>query len=94
MSLVQDPVLSINVYSLFKFVNLTQNLSISNFEILSFNVDFLGSFKCVDVFVDGMRGCRQSTYIKLYSSLVLPIIEYGSSVSLEAITECCSEFFS
>ena len=42
MSLVQDPDLSFNVYSLFKFENLTQNLSIPNFEILSLNVDFLG----------------------------------------------------
>ena len=42
------------------------------------------ALKGLDVFVDGMRGCSQSTYMKLYSSLVLPIIEYGAPVTVGA----------
>ena len=42
------------------------------------------ALKGFDVFVDGMRGCSQSTYMKLYSSLVLPIIEYGAPVTVGA----------
>ena len=50
------------------------------------------ALKGLDVFVDGMRGCSQSTYMKLYSSLVLPIMEYGAPVTVGAIPDCCKEF--
>ena len=30
--------------------------------------------------------------MKLYNSLVLPILDYGSPVTVEAITECSKEF--
>ena len=50
------------------------------------------ALKGLDVFVDGMRGCSQSTYMKMYKALVLPILEYGSPVTVGAITECCKEF--
>ena len=50
------------------------------------------ALKGLDVFVNGVRGCSQSTYMKLYNSLVLPILDYGSPVTVEAITECSKEF--
>ena len=43
-------------------------------------------------FVDGMRGCKQTKYMKMYKALVLPILEYGSPVTVGAINECCKEF--
>ena len=50
------------------------------------------ALKGLDVFVNGVRGCSHSTYMKLYDLLVLPSLGYGSSVTVEAITECSKEF--
>ena len=49
------------------------------------------ALKGLDIFVNGVRGCSQSTYMKLYS-LVLAILDYGSPVTVEAIIECSKEF--
>ena len=46
----------------------------------------------IDEFVQGQRGCSQSVYMRLYKALVLPIMEYGTPVTVAAIDESCKEF--
>ena len=41
----------------------------------------------IDEFVQGQRGCSQSVYMRLYKALVLPIMEYGTPVTVAAIVE-------
>ena len=50
------------------------------------------ALKGVDRFVQGQKGCSQSVYMRLYRALVLPIMEYGSPVTVGAIEESCKEF--
>ena len=51
-----------------------------------------GVLKKVDTFVQGQKGCSQPVYMRLYRTLVLPIMEYGSPVTVGAIEESCKEF--
>ena len=46
----------------------------------------------IDRFVQGHRGGSQSTYMRLYKSLVLPIMEYGAAAIVGASSESCKEF--
>ena len=50
------------------------------------------ALKGIDRFVQGQRGCSQSVYLRLYKALVLPVMEYGSPVTVGAIEESCKEF--
>ena len=45
----------------------------------------------IDRFVQSHRGCSQSTYMRLYKSLVLPIMEYGAAAIVGASSESCKE---
>ena len=51
-----------------------------------------GALRSLDSFVQGHRGCSQSVYMRLYRSLVLPVVEYGAPVWVSAVTEGCKEF--
>ena len=42
--------------------------------------------------MQGHRGCSQSVYMRLYTSLVLPVVEYGATVWVYVVTEGCKEF--
>ena len=46
----------------------------------------------LDKFVDYNHGCSQSTYMKLYKSLVLPIMDYGASVLATATDKATQQF--
>ena len=46
----------------------------------------------LDKFVDYNHGCCQSTYMKLYKSLVLPIMDYGASVLATATDKATQQF--
>ena len=51
------------------------------------------ALRSLDNFVQGQkRGCCQSIYMRLYRTLVLPILDYGSPVLVSATDECCQEF--
>ena len=50
------------------------------------------ALKGVDRFVQGQKGCSQSVYMRLYRALVLPIMEYGSPVTVGAIEKSCKEY--
>ena len=49
------------------------------------------ALKSLDCFVKGHRGCPQSTYLRLYNALVLPVMDYGVAVAVTAISECITE---
>ena len=51
-----------------------------------------GAHRSLDTFVQGHRGCSQLVYMRLYRSLVLPVVEYGAPVRVSAVTEECEEF--
>ena len=51
-----------------------------------------GALRSLDSFVQGHRGCSQLVYMRLYRSLVLPVIEYRAPVWVAAVTEGCNEF--
>ena len=44
-----------------------------------------GALRSIDSFVQGHRGCSPSVYMRLYRSLVLPVIEYGAPVWVAAV---------
>ena len=50
------------------------------------------ALKGIDRFVQGQRGCSQSVYLRLYKALVLPVMDYGSPVTVGAIEESCKVF--
>ncbi|MCW4261357.1 MAG: reverse transcriptase domain-containing protein [Candidatus Thiodiazotropha endolucinida] len=51
-----------------------------------------GALRSLDSFVQGQRGCKQSVFMRLYKSLVLPVLEYGAPVWVSALKESCDEF--
>ena len=38
------------------------------------------ALRALDRFVDGYQGCGQSIYLKLYRSLVLPVMHFGVQI--------------
>ena len=46
----------------------------------------------IESFVQGHKGCSQSVFMKLYRSLVLPIMEYGVAVTVGSVDESSKEF--
>ena len=46
----------------------------------------------IDEIVQGQRECSQSVYMRLYKALVLPIMEYGTPVTVAAIEASCKHF--
>ena len=40
----------------------------------------LTALRALDRFVDGYQGCGQSIYLKLYRSLVLPVMHFGVQI--------------
>ena len=40
----------------------------------------LTALRALDRFVDGYQGCGQSIYLKLYRSLVLPVMHFGMQI--------------
>lgn len=82
-----------------KIVNSKKILGIVLDNTLSFNDHIhqkaqagFSALRGLDSFVQGQRGCSQSIYMKLYKALVLPVMEYGTSATVSALTESCREF--
>ena len=46
----------------------------------------------IESFVQGHKVCSQSVFMKLYRSLVLPIMEYGVAVTVGSVDESSKEF--
>ena len=49
------------------------------------------ALKSLDCFVKGHRGCPQSTYLRLYNALVLPVMDYRVAVAVTTTSECITE---
>ena len=45
------------------------------------------ALKCLEN-VKGHKGCCQSVYLRLYSALALPVMDYGHSAAVTATSEC------
>ena len=50
------------------------------------------ALRCIERFVQGHKGCSQWVFMKLYRSLVLPIMEYGVAVTVGSVDESSKEF--
>ena len=50
------------------------------------------ALRSIDSFIQEQNDCSQSVYMKLYKTLVLPVMEYGSPAIVSALTECCKGF--
>ena len=51
-----------------------------------------GAHRSLESFEQSHRGCSPSVYMRLYRSLVLPVVEYGAPVWVSVVTEGCKEF--
>ena len=71
-----------------KILDITVDDKLSFLEhIASKTKSAFSALRGIDEFFQGQRGCSQSVYMRPYEALVLPIMEYGTPVTVATIKE-------